>query len=41
MLIHCADVMETIRQSALFGIKAKVESVDWQFIIRRASDEVD
>ena len=41
MLIHCADVMETIKQSARFGIKATVEAVDWQFIVQRASDEVD
>ena len=41
MLIHCADVMETIQHSELFGIKARVESVDWQSIIRRAVDEVD
>ena len=41
MLIHCADVMETIKRAHLFGIKASVEAVDWQFIIRRANDEVD
>ena len=41
MLIHCADVMETIRRSELFGIKAKVESVDWQFIIDRTYQEID
>ena len=41
MLIHCADVMETIRRSELFGIKANVESVDWQFIIKRVFDEID
>ncbi|MDO8692279.1 MAG: FAD-dependent oxidoreductase [Dehalococcoidia bacterium] len=41
MLIHCADVMETIRRADLFGIKAKVEGVDWQFIIRRAFEEID
>ena len=41
MLIHCADVMETIQQAGLFGIKAKVESVDWDYIIRRAYDEID
>ena len=41
MLIHCADVMETIQRSELFGIKARVESIDWQHIIRRAFDEVD
>ena len=41
ILIHCADVMETIQRSELFGIKAKVESIDWQHIIRRANDNVD
>lgn len=41
MLIHCADVMETIGRADLFGIKANVESVDWQFIMRRVYDEID
>ncbi|MDP2663791.1 MAG: FAD-dependent oxidoreductase, partial [Dehalococcoidia bacterium] len=41
MLIHCADVMETIRRADLFGIKAKVEAVDWQFIVRRVFEEID
>ena len=41
MLIHCADVLETIQKAEIFGIKARVEAVDWQFIIRRAFDEVD
>ena len=41
MLIHCADVMETIKRAHLFGIKASVEAVDWQFIVHRANDEVD
>ena len=41
MLIHCADVMETIRSAGLFGIKASVEEVDWQFIIKRVFDEID
>ena len=41
MLIHCADVMETIQRSELFGIKASVESIDWQHIIRRAFNEID
>lgn len=41
MLIHCADVMETIQTAEKFGIKAKVESIDWQQIIRRVSEEVD
>ena len=41
MLIHCADVMETIKGAGQFGIKARVESVEWQAIIRRVSNEVD
>ncbi len=41
MLIHCADVMETIRRAHLFGIKARVEGLDWPFIIRRVFDEID
>ncbi len=41
MLIHCADVMETIQRSALFGIKTKVEALDWNFIIRRATEGID
>ena len=41
ILIHCADVMETIKRAELFGIKASVEAVDWQFIIKRAFDEID
>lgn len=41
MLIHCADVMETIQRAEMFGIKAKVEAVDWQFIIRRVFNEID
>ena len=41
MLIHCADIMETIRGAEHFGIKASVQSVDWQFIIRRVYDEID
>ena len=41
MLIHSADVMETIKRAELFGIKASVEAVDWDFIIRRVYDEID
>ena len=41
MLIHCADVMETIKSAGLFGIKAKVESVDWQHIMKRVYEEID
>ena len=41
MLIHCADVMQIIENAAAFGIHAKVESIDWQFIVKRAFVEVD
>jgi dihydrolipoamide dehydrogenase len=41
MLIHCADVMETIHRASLFGINATVQGLDWQFIVRRATDTVD
>ena len=41
ILIHCADVMETIRGAERFGIKAQVTGLDWQFIIRRATEEID
>ncbi|MCI0849386.1 MAG: FAD-dependent oxidoreductase [Chloroflexi bacterium] len=41
MLIHSADVAETIRRSELFGIKAEISAIDWDFIVRRASDTVD
>ena len=41
MLIHCADVAETVRKAGLFGIKAKLEGVDWDAIIQRVYREID
>jgi len=41
MLIHSADVMETIQRAGLFGISAQVSAVDWGSIIKRAVDTVD
>ena len=41
MLIHCADVAETIRRADLFGIKARVEAVDWESIMKRVFDEIN
>ena len=41
LLIHSADVMETIQRSELFGITAHVSAIDWDFIVKRASDTVD
>ena len=41
MLIHCADVMRTVQTASDFGIHAKVEKIDWPFIVERATKEVD
>ncbi|MFQ6019367.1 MAG: FAD-dependent oxidoreductase, partial [Dehalococcoidia bacterium] len=41
MLIHSADVMETIQRADLFGITAQVSRVDWEFIVKRVSGTVD
>ena len=40
MLIHCADVMQTIQNATAFSIHSKLESIDWQFIVQRAFKEV-
>jgi mycothione reductase len=41
MLIHSADVMETIRRAQLFGISAQVSAVDWDSVVRRVANTVD
>jgi dihydrolipoamide dehydrogenase len=41
MLIHSADVAETIRRADLFGIKAEVSAIDWGFIVKRVADTID
>lgn len=41
MLIHSADVAQTIKESAKFGIKSKIESIDFASIVRRVSAVVD
>lgn len=41
MLIHSADVIETIRSASKFGIDATVNGIDRDFIINRAANEVD
>ncbi len=41
MLIHCADVMLTVKKAAALEIHAKVEGIDWPFIVKRAFEEVD
>ncbi len=41
MLIHSADVAEIIKNSEKFGIKIKIESIDFASIIKRVSEVVD
>jgi mycothione reductase len=41
MLIHSADVMETIRRADLFGITAQVSAVDWDAIVKRVVSTID
>lgn len=41
MLIHCADVAETIRGSKKFGIKSRIEKIDFAAIVKRVSRIVD
>lgn len=41
MLIHSADVVETIKSSQKFGIKSKIESIDFASIVKRVSEVVD
>src|SRR5689334_13871959 len=41
MIIHSADVAETINRAKEFGINAKISSIDFKKIIDRASTLVD
>lgn len=41
MLIHSADVAEIIKSSEKFGIKSKIESIDFTSIVKRVSASVD
>jgi len=41
MLIHSADVAETIKNSEKFGIKSNIENIDFNSIIKRVSGVVD
>lgn len=41
MLIHSADVAETIRNSQKFGIKSKIAGIDFASIVKRVSGAVD
>ena len=41
IIIHSADVAETIKKSKSFGINSKINSIDFKKITSRASDIVD
>ena len=41
IIIHSADVAETIRKSKQFGINSRILSIDFKKIIARASNIVD
>ena len=41
MLVYAADVAETIRSAERYGIKAKLESVDWVAIRDRVFGRID
>ena len=41
IIIHSADVAETIKKSKLFGINSKISSIDFKRITSRASNLVD
>lgn len=41
MILHAADVMEEIKQSALFGIHSTVKNVDFRLVTARANNLVD
>jgi len=41
IIIHSADVAETIRKSKSFGISSKINSIDFKYITGRASKIVD
>jgi mycothione reductase len=41
MLIHAADVAETIHTAASFGIKARIERLDWERLTVRVWQRID
>ena len=41
MLIHHADVAETIRNSSKFFIKSRIESIDFPAIVKSVNDQID
>lgn len=41
MLVHVADVAQIIRDSERFGIRARIDAVDWPAIVERTFAEID
>lgn len=41
MLVHVADVASTVRRAKLFGVEARIEAIDWDFIVERVFSEID
>lgn len=41
ILIQTAEVIETIKRSKLFGVKSKVENINFRAVMKRASSYVD
>ena len=41
MLIHCADIAETVRTAGLFGVKASFDGVDWDAMVHWVYEEID
>ncbi|MGE3537609.1 MAG: mycothione reductase [Candidatus Tectimicrobiota bacterium] len=41
MLIHAAEVAETVHTAATFGLTARVEQIDWQHIVGRVWQRID
>lgn len=41
MLVHVADVARTVRRARLFGVDARIEAIDWDYIVERVFAEID
>src|SRR5258708_7283456 len=41
MLIHSADVAETIKNSKKFGVTSKIEEIDFASIVKRVNEVID
>ena len=41
MLIHAADVAETVQTATKFGVNARIESIDWDRVVGRVWGRID